>query len=145
MIIGASATSTGGALKVIRVQVLVKFLYRQIILVFSPNTVRHIRVAEKIIPEGVINRIVGLSTLYIIVLIIGFLIMTSLGLDLVTAVSAVAATLGNVGPGLGAVGPMANYASIPAAGKVVLTFCMLIGRLELWTVLAILTPIFWKS
>jgi trk system potassium uptake protein TrkH len=70
--------------------------------------------------------------------------MLAMGLDMLSAASSVAATLGNVGPGLGSVGPMADYAHLPAVGKLLLTFMMLIGRLEIFSVLAILTPAFWQ-
>jgi trk system potassium uptake protein TrkH len=70
--------------------------------------------------------------------------MAYLGLDMSSAVSSVAATLGNIGPGLGAVGPAYDYALIPQSGKVLLTFMMLLGRLEIVTVMAVLTPAFWR-
>ena len=85
-----------------------------------------------------------MATLYFATMIIAFLIMSALGLDHVTALSAVLATLGNVGPGLGLVGPAASYALIPAGGKVVLIICMLAGRLELLTAFSLLAPSFWK-
>jgi len=71
--------------------------------------------------------------------------MTSLGLDITSALPSVAATLGNVGPGLGLVGPTQNYAFIPAIGKIVLSFCMLLGRLEIYTVLVLVVPEFWRK
>jgi len=70
--------------------------------------------------------------------------MSAVGLDQVTALSSVLATLGNVGPGLGLVGPMSDYAFIPPVGKIVLTICMLVGRLEVFTVLMLFAPSFWK-
>ena len=78
-------------------------------------------------------------------LALGTVFMSAVGLDGISALSSVAATLGNVGPGLGTVGPAANYASVPDIGKVALTFFMLIGRLEIWTVLVLLTPAFWRA
>jgi trk system potassium uptake protein TrkH len=145
MIIGASAFSTGGALKVIRVVVLAKYAYRQVLLVFSPRAIRPLKLAGKVLPERVVSEIVGLSILYFATLVLGSVVMSAMGLDTVSAFSSVAATLGNVGPGLGSVGPAANYFLIPGVGKVVLTFCMLVGRLELWTVLVLITPAFWKA
>ncbi len=145
MIVGASAYSTGGALKVIRVGVLAKYAYRQVLLVFSPRSIRPLKLAGKALPEKVVSEIVGLSILYIATLVLGSVVMSAIGLDTVSAFSSVAATLGNVGPGLGSVGPAANYAMVPGIGKVVLTFCMLVGRLELWTVLVLITPVFWKA
>lgn len=95
-------------------------------------------------PESTVSAILGTCTLYFGVLIIGFLVMSGVGLDHVTAFSSVAATLGNVGPGLGSVGPTADYSSIPALGKVTLVLCMLVGRLEFLTVMVLVSPAFWK-
>jgi trk system potassium uptake protein TrkH len=144
MIIGASAGSTGGALKVVRLLVLFKYTYRRILLVFNPRAVIPLKVGGTPLSESVISGIIGMAILYCTTLIVGFLIMSAMGLDQVTALSSVAATLGNVGPGLGLVGPAANYLWIPPLGKVVLIICMLVGRLELFTVLALLVPSFWK-
>jgi len=144
MIVGGSAGSTAGALKVIRLLVLFKYAYRRISNAFNPKAVIPIKVGGNVLSEGVISKIMGVTILYLITLISGFLIMTALGLDQISALSSVAATMGTVGPGLGLVGPAANYALIPAAGKVVLMVCMLAGRLELLTIFALLAPSFWK-
>ena len=144
MVIGASAGSTGGALKVIRLLVLAKYTYRRIRLAFNPRAVIPLKVGGNIIPEGVTSRILGLAILYFVILVVCFLIMSGLGLDNITALSSVTASLGNVGPGLGDVGPAANYSFIPPVGKGVLIFCMLAGRLELFTLLMLFTPAFWR-
>jgi len=144
MVIGASAGSTGGALKVTRLLVLSKYAYRRILLFFNPRAVIPLKVGGNTLSERVVSGIIGMSILYFATLIAGFLVMSALGLDHVTALSSVAATLGNVGPGLGLVGPTANYLCIPALGKVVLIICMLVGRLELFTVLVLFAPSFWK-
>ncbi|MFH1775886.1 MAG: TrkH family potassium uptake protein [Chloroflexota bacterium] len=144
MIIGASAGSTGGALKVTRVLVLAKHAYRRIILIFSPRAVIPLKLGKNTLPEGVVSRILAMAFLYFAILVAGFLIMSALGLDQVTALSSVAATLGNVGPGLGLVGPVENYAFLPSLGKIVLTVCMLAGRLELFTILVLFSPAFWR-
>ena len=144
MIIGASAGSTGGALKVIRLLVIVKYALRQLHLAFSPRTIHSLKIGANVLPENVTSGIVGISILYFSALIIGFLIMSAIGLDLLTAFSSVVATLGNVGPGLASVGPISNYSAIPSAGKGVLILCMLIGRLEFLAVLVLLVPAFWR-
>jgi len=145
MVIGASAGSTGGALKVIRLLVLAKYTYRRILLAFNPRAVIPLKVGGSIIPEGVTSRIIGLAILYFVILVAGFLIMSALpDIDNRTALSSVTATLGNVGPGLGDVGPAANYFFIPPVGKGVLIFCMLAGRLEFFTLLMLFTPAFWR-
>ncbi len=144
MVIGASAGSTGGALKVIRLLVLAKYTYRRILLAFNPRAVIPLKVGGSVISEEVTSRIIGLAILYLVTLIAGFLIMSAIGLDNLTALSSVTASLGNVGPGLGLVGPQENYFFIPSLGKGVLIFCMLAGRLELFTLLVLFTPAFWR-
>ena len=144
MVIGASAGSTGGALKVVRILVLAKYTLRRIRLAFNPSAVIPLKVGGSVLSERVTSRIVGMSILYFAILIIGFLIMSALGLDMTTALSSVTASLGNVGPGLGAVGPAESYFAIPPIGKVTLITCMLAGRLELFTLLVLLTPAFWR-
>ncbi len=144
MIVGASAGSTGGALKVIRIMVLAKYAFRQVILAFSPRSVLPLKVGGNVLPDSVTSRIVGISILYFATLILAFLAMSTMGLDIITAFSSVAATLGNVGPGLGAVGPTANYFFLPPAGKIILIICMLVGRLEFFAVAVLIVPAFWR-
>lgn len=101
MVIGASAGSTGGALKVIRLVVLSKYTYRRILLAFNPRAVIPLKIGGNVLSESVVSGIIGMTILYFAILVVGFLIMSALGLDHVTALSSVVATLGNVGPGLG--------------------------------------------
>ncbi len=144
MIIGASAGSTGGALKVVRLLVLGKYAYRRILLAFNPRAVIPLKFGGNVLSETAISGILGMAIVYFGIIIIGFLVMSAVGLDHVSALSSVLATLGNVGPGLGLVGPTSNYLSIHPLGKAFLTLCMLVGRLELFTVLMLVTPSFWK-
>lgn len=144
MVIGASAGSTGGALKVIRLLVLAKYTYRRILLTFNPHAVVPLKVGGHTVPEGVTSRIIGLAILYFATLVGGFLAMSALGLDSETALSAVTASLGNIGPGLGGVGPTESYFLIPPIGKGVLIFCMLAGRLELFTLMVLFSRAFWR-
>ncbi len=144
MIVGASAGSTGGALKVTRLLVVMKYIRRRILLAFNPQAVIPLKVGESALSEKIVSAIIGTIILYFITLITGFLIMSALGLDHVTALSSVFATLGNIGPGFGLVGPAANYLSIPPLGKVLLITYMLAGRLELLTIFVLFAPSFWK-
>ncbi len=144
MFIGASAGSTGGGFKVVRVVVLVKYAYRALINTFNPKAVIPIRLEERTLTEGTLNRILGFTIIWVLTFAVAFLIMSALGLDLVSALSSVAATISNVGPGLGMVGPMLDYSIIPPIGKIVLICCMLVGRLELWAVFALFAPAFWR-
>ncbi|MDD5509335.1 MAG: TrkH family potassium uptake protein [Dehalococcoidales bacterium] len=144
MIVGASAGSTGGALKVSRILVLLKYTYRRIALAFNPQAVIPLKVGNTVLSEQVVSGVIGMTVLYFTTMIVSFLIMSSFGLSQITALSSVIATLGNVGPGLGMVGPVLDYAFVPAAGKVTLIVCMLAGRLELLTVFALFAPSFWQ-
>jgi len=144
MIIGASGGSTGGALKVVRILLLFKYAYRRILLAFNPRAVIPLKVGGSVLSESVISGVIGMAIVYFVIILVGFLAMSAVGLEHVTALSSVIATLGNVGPGLALVGPISNYLFIPPAGKVVLIICMLVGRLEIFTVLMLFAPSFWK-
>ena len=96
------------------------------------------------VPQNVVTNILAFMMLYVVIFSFGSIIMTLLGVDFMTAIGSVGATLANVGPGIGDVGPAGNFSSIPNAGKYFLSLLMLIGRLELLTFLLILTPAFWK-
>lgn len=143
MLVGASAGSTGGGVKVIRLLVMVKYAFRQVVAAFSPRSVMPLKIGGGTVTESMVSAIVGMGLLYVLALIVGFLVMCALGLDTVSAFSAVAATVGNVGPGLGTVGPVQHYAFIPGIGKIVLSFLMLVGRLEFVTVMALVSRSFW--
>jgi len=144
MIVGASAGSTGGALKVVRFVVLIKYTYNQIIRAFNPRAVIPLRLGKTILSDRIVSRVIGTAILYFLTLAGAFLAMSAVGLDHETALSSVISCVGNVGPGLALIGPEANYQFIPVIGKVILMVCMLIGRLELFTMLMLLTPSFWR-
>lgn len=144
MLTGGCAGSTTGAVKVVRYIILFKSAARQILKFLHPHAVVPIRLGRQVVHDEVVDHVQTFFFLYMLILGASTLYMTALGLDLVSAVSAVAATLGNVGPGLGLVGPTANYAALPDSGKLLLTCCMLIGRLEIFTVLVFLSTKFWR-
>jgi len=145
MFIGACGGSTGGATKVVRSLTLLKYSGVMMRKAISPKAVIPVKYNQKPVPEEVTRDVISLFFLYLLVAVAASIILGFLGLDLETAISAVAATLGNVGPGLGAVGPAANYAWLPGAGKAILIVCMWFGRLELFTVFMIFSPHFWKG
>lgn len=101
-------------------------------------------IGDKPVPDGIVANVIGFITLYVLLFGFGVLVMAWAGLDMISAIGSVATTLGNVGPGLGSVGPVENYFHIPVIGKWFLSFMMLIGRLEIYTVLVIFTPSFRK-
>jgi trk system potassium uptake protein TrkH len=141
--IGGCASSTAGGMKVIRILLLVKQGRREIMRLIHPNAIIPIKVGGKPTEDRVINAVWGFFSLYVLSFGVLSLIMASTGVDLVTAFSAVAACLNNLGPGLGSVAQ--DYAGISDMGKWVLCFAMLMGRLELFTLLVLFTPSFWRN
>ncbi|MFC1585591.1 TrkH family potassium uptake protein [Fibrobacterota bacterium] len=145
MFVGGCGGSTGGGIKVIRVYVTVKVAVIQIAQVLHPHAVYFIKVGKTTIKEELIGRVMGFVVLYIILLGAASLILTFFGHDFITAFSAVAACLGNIGPGFGEVGAVDNYFMIHDTAKWVLIFCMLAGRLELFTVMVFFSRAFWQK
>jgi trk system potassium uptake protein TrkH len=145
MFIGACGGSTGGGIKVVRVLTLMKHTRVMMRKAISPKAVVPLKYNRKPLSDGIIRDIISFFFLYILVAVVASVVLGFLGLDLETAISAVASTLGNVGPGLGGVGPSLNYAWLPGAAKVILIICMWLGRLELFTVFMIFSPRFWQG
>lgn len=144
MFIGGCAGSTGGGMKVVRVILLIKYGYRELFRALHPHVVKPVRLGGKAVSVEILQSVFAFIILYILAFVTGTLILSSLGVDLITSLSASATTLGNVGPGFNLVGPMANFAGIPAIGKIVLILNMWIGRLEVITVLVLFIPEFWR-
>ncbi len=145
MFVGGCAGSTGGSMKVIRIIIIFKLAVREVRKYFFPREVRALKVGREVVQENTMNAVAGFFGLFVGFFAIGTLLMTMFGQDLVTAASSVIATLGNVGPGLAKVGAVEHYGHLPAAAKVLLSFYMVLGRLELYAVLALLAPDFWKE
>lgn len=145
MFFGGSAGSTGGSIKIVRVTLLLKNSYQELKRIIHPNAVIPVRINGKSVPAQIISNILAFVVFYMMISIISTIIISSLGYDVETSLGAVAATLGNIGPGIGMVGPAENYSHIPVFGKWFLSFLMLIGRLELFTVLVLFSPAFWKK
>lgn len=140
--VGACAGSTGGGMKVIRFLLLIKQGMREIMRVIHPNAVITVKVGGKPLPDQVINAVWGFFSAYVATFVLILLLLMLTGMDQVSAFSATAAALNNLGPGLNQVG--SNYASITDLAKWILTFAMLFGRLEIFTLLVLLTPSFWR-
>jgi len=145
MFIGGSSGSTGGGVKVIRILLIIKNCYFELKRLIHPKAVIPMRLNRKTVPQPLVNNVLAFVVFYLIIFMIAAVIMSAMGLDMESSMGAVAASLGNIGPGLGSVGPIENYAHIPAAGKWVLSIVMLLGRLELFTVLIVFSPAFWKK
>jgi trk system potassium uptake protein TrkH len=145
MFLGACSGSTGGGMKVLRAIVLVKYAYHVAHKVFRPQAVFAMRVGKVVIRDDVVRDIVGFFIIFTSIFLLASLAMAAMGLDIITATTSVAATMGNIGPGLGGVGPTQHFAFVPVPGKILLSICMLLGRLELYTVLALVVPAFWRE
>jgi trk system potassium uptake protein TrkH len=145
MFLGGMAGSTGGGIKTMRIMLLAKHAYQEIFRIIHPHAVRTVKLGSQPVPAEVMSSIWGFLILYLGIFVTSALIMASLGLDLISAFSSVAACIFNVGPGLGLVGPVQNYLAVPLFGKWVLIFCMLLGRLEIYTVIVLLIPEYWRK
>ncbi len=135
MFTGGSGGSTSGSMKQIRIIILLKFSYREIYRLVHPTAVSKVKLGQRAVSEEVLRNVVAFTILYVFSFILGALALSGMGLDPSTASSAVAATLGNVGPGFGMVGAEHTFQIIPSLGKAILCFMMVLGRLEIYTVL----------
>jgi trk system potassium uptake protein TrkH len=141
--IGGCAGSTGGGMKVIRFVMLLKQGRREVMRVIHPNAMIPIKLGNKPVPNKILDAVWGFFAAYVALFSIMLLLLMFDGLDQVTAFSAVAAFINNLGPGLGEVGN--NYAGLSDTAKGILSFAMLLGRLEIFTLLVLLTPAFWRN
>jgi trk system potassium uptake protein TrkH len=142
--VGGMAGSTGGGPKVIRHILLFKNAFRELKQLVHPQAIIPMRLDGEVVPNDVMRNVLSFIVLYFLLNGVGIVIMSLLGMDLVSAFGATIASVGNIGPGFGSVGPTDNYAHIPAVGKWILSLMMMAGRLEIFTVLILLTPSFWR-
>lgn len=144
MIVGACAGSTGGGIKVSRLIILFKSLKSEISRVLHPNLVKRVKMEGRVIPDEIVRNTLAFFFAYMMIIIVSILLVSLDGYDLVTSVTSVFATIGNIGPGLELVGPMGNFSMFSGFAKLVLTFCMLAGRLEIFPVLIVFSPRVWR-
>lgn len=144
MFCGGCAGSTAGGIKVVRIQVMLKTIARELRTYMQPHAIVHVKLGRKPVEPDTVSNIAVFLIIFVCIFTGASVLMTFWTPDLVTAATSVAATLGNIGPGLAAVGPAETFAFIPAPGKILLTACMLLGRLELFTVLVLFMPGFWR-
>lgn len=142
---GGCAGSTGGGVKMIRWMIIIRNSFREIKQIVHPKAVLPIRIGDKTVDANIQRTVLSFFVLYLMVFGIGALIMATMGYGLESSIGASIACLGNIGPGWGEFGPTDNYAQIPIIGKWVLIIMMMIGRLEIFTVLLLFTPTFWKQ
>lgn len=145
MFLGGSAGSTSGGVKVVRHMIMIKNGFLEFKRALHPNAVLPVRYNKKSVSGDIVFNILGFFILYMLSFIVGALVFSMLQIDFESAIGLSASSLGNVGPALGNFGPVNNYAELPALGKWWSAFLMLIGRLELFTVLILLTPFFWRN
>lgn len=145
MFIGGCAGSTGGGMKVVRILILLKFSRNELFKALHPRAIKGVKLNNKTIPDEILSSIVSFTVIYLLIFLSSALLLSVLGMDIITSVTASIATLGNIGPGLNVVGPMGSFDPIPPLGKLALIANMWIGRLEVFTVILLLTPEFWKK
>jgi len=140
---GACAGSTGGGLKVMRVLLIYKQGIREIYQLIHPNAIFPVKMNKRPVPTRIIEAVWGFFSIYVIAFLVMLVLLMAMGLDFTTAFSAVGASINNLGPGLGDVSQ--NYADISGSAKLLLCFAMMLGRLEIFPILVIFTPMFWKK
>jgi trk system potassium uptake protein TrkH len=145
MFIGGCAGSAGGGPKVIRHLLMARLTFRELRRTLHPRAILPVKLGGRVVPEHILRDIQVFMLFYLLTFAIGAALVVFLGADLITGISASIACLGNIGPGFGEVGPMANYASLHPVSKIVLTLEMWIGRLEVMTVLVLIRPEVWRS
>lgn len=144
MIMGACAGSTTGGLKCIRMVILSKVSRNEFKHILHPNAVLPVRVNKQVISPSIVSTVLAFCFLYLIIIIVSVLLMMGMGIGLEESIGCVISSIGNMGPGLGDTGPAFSWNALPIAAKWLLAFLMLLGRLELFTVLLLFTPEFWK-
>lgn len=145
MFFGGCAGSTGGAIKHIRILIVFKYIKRELYKLIHPKSVISVKIGGQNVPENVINNVIAFVLIYVLIFVSFSLILLTQNMDLLSSTSAVAATLGNIGPGFGIVGPALNYSGLTNITKILLCLAMILGRLEIYTILILFTPFFWKD
>ncbi len=144
MLMGACAGSTTGGLKCIRMVILTKVSRNEFKHILHPNAVLPVRVNKQVISPSIVSTVLAFCFLYIVIITISVLLMSAMGVGFEESIGCVVSSIGNMGPGLGDTGPAYSWNALPAMAKWLLAFLMLLGRLELFTVLLLFTPDFWK-
>lgn len=145
MFLGGSAGSTAGGIKVVRIFLFFKNGFLELKRIIHPNAVIPVRINKNPVSPETMNNVFGFISFYLLATMAGIIAISAMGYDLGSSLSAAATALGNVGPGLRDFGPAVTFSHAPFAAKWILAFLMLIGRLELFTVLMLLSPGFWRK
>ncbi|MFQ5451274.1 MAG: TrkH family potassium uptake protein [Nitrospinaceae bacterium] len=145
MMVGGCSGSTSGSLKAIRYIILYKITLRELLKLVHPQAIFHVKVGEKTIGPEDLTNVIALTFMFMGFTALSYILLSFMDVDLTAAASASLATFSNTGPGLGQVGPTGNYADIPMLGKLVVIACMLMGRLEIYSIVLLLLPLTWRK
>lgn len=145
LFVGACVGSTGSSIKVMRILVLLKSVKDELLKIIHPKAIYNIKIEKEPLPQTTIRRIIKFIIIYAFIFVIGALVFSSFNIDIISSLSLSAATLGNIGPGFGLIGPSETYSFLHPFAKLFATFLMILGRLEIFTILVIFLPQFWKK
>jgi trk system potassium uptake protein TrkH len=144
MFTGGTAGSTSGGIKIVRLMIMTKNNRMELRRLLHPSAVVPVRYNQKTVPQTIVNNVLVFITLYFLIMCFSTLVISFMGYDIMTSFGTSAAMLGNIGPGIGSLGPFSNYSLLPVAGKWFMSALMLLGRLELLTVLILFTKGFYS-
>ena len=145
MFVGGSAGSTGGGMKCMRIQLLLKHSYQELFKMIHPRAVSKVKFGSGVVQPETLASIQGFFVLWLGLFVLCGLVVAATGVDVTTSFAASLACIGNIGPGIGLVGPTENYAFLPPLAKWALMFSMVLGRLEIYTVVILFVPEFWRK
>ncbi|WP_018125365.1 TrkH family potassium uptake protein [Desulfovibrio oxyclinae] len=145
MFVGGCAGSTAGGMKVMRIMLILKQSYQELFRLIHPRAVSKVKLGRKPVSDDVIRGVWGFFILWIGLFMLAAFVVSATGIDVVSSFAAALACIGNIGPGIGSVGPTDNYAHLPQLAKMALTLCMVLGRLEIYTVIILFVPEFWRK
>ncbi|WP_243546282.1 TrkH family potassium uptake protein [Pseudodesulfovibrio tunisiensis] len=145
MFVGGCAGSTGGGMKVMRMMLILKQSYQELFRLIHPRAISRIKMGRTVVQDDVMSGVWGFFILWLGLLTLAAFVVAASGVDVVTSFASSLACIGNIGPGIGGVGPTDNYAWLPETAKWALTFCMVLGRLEIYTVIILFVPEFWRK
>ncbi|WP_285904983.1 TrkH family potassium uptake protein [Pseudodesulfovibrio pelocollis] len=145
MFVGGCAGSTAGGMKVMRLMLLCKHSYQELFRLIHPRSVSRVKMGHVAVQDDVLRGVWGFFILWLGLFVLAAFVVAATGVDVVTSFAAALACIGNIGPGIGGVGPMNNYAWLSDTAKWALTLCMVLGRLEIYTVIVLFVPEFWRK
>jgi trk system potassium uptake protein TrkH len=145
MFTGGTAGSTSGGIKIVRLMIMTKNNRMELRRLLHPNAYIPVRLNRKTVPQGIVYNILVFVTLYFLIICLSAMVISFMGYDIITSFGTSAAMLGNIGPGLGTLGPFSDYSAVPVAGKWFMSLLMLLGRLELISVLILFSRSFYRN